>query len=87
MTSKYHIIPIADLIPHISESYCPCNPYPDEINPNVLIHNAMDMRDLTERITESEQKANPKISFNQKLFDWVAQIEDETGCDIETGGL
>lgn len=47
---KQHVIPLNDLIEHIADESCECNPLPDVEEPNVIVHRALDDRALRERI-------------------------------------
>ena len=45
----WHVYPVNDLREHITEGPdCWCHPTPDEEEPNVLIHHAMDEREQYE---------------------------------------
>jgi len=46
---KYHVIPIGDLREHDASESCWCKPQSDEEEPNVIVHNALDERELHEQ--------------------------------------
>lgn len=43
-----HVVPLGDLREHVFEASCWCRPRPDEEEPFVLIHNALDGREAYE---------------------------------------
>jgi hypothetical protein len=43
----WHVVPINDLRPHVSNASCWCRPTQDESEPSVWIHNSMDRREHT----------------------------------------
>lgn len=43
--NEVHIIPRGDLREHISRPDCWCQPYRDDEDPNVFIHDSMDGRE------------------------------------------
>ena len=47
---EIHVFPVDDLFPHDTENgiECMCNPNRDFENPNVIIHNSFDGRELRE---------------------------------------
>lgn len=45
---KYHVVPIGDLKEHETTESCWCNPVPDDEEPNVIVHNALDDRESYE---------------------------------------
>lgn len=49
MSPDMHVIPLNDLREHIPEPDCWCRPMPDEEEPLVFLHHAMDRRELYER--------------------------------------
>lgn len=44
-----HVMPIRDLRSHCAEMTCWCCPQPDPVEEDVIVHNAMDRRELYER--------------------------------------
>lgn len=42
---NYHVVPIADTCEHIISLDCWCQPYVDEEEESVIIHNALDNRE------------------------------------------
>lgn len=42
---KYHVIPIGDLKEHDCSEECWCEPFEDDEEPNVIVHNALDDRE------------------------------------------
>lgn len=45
----WHVYPLDDLREHVTDGRdCWCHPTPDEEFPNLLVHHAMDQRELTE---------------------------------------
>ena len=43
-----HVIPVNDYREYITDKNCWCNPLEDEEEPNIIIHNSMDQRELYE---------------------------------------
>jgi hypothetical protein len=48
VTARWHLLPSADLREHIRTPSCWCHPEPDDEEPRVWLHNAMDGRELIE---------------------------------------
>lgn len=44
-----HVSPVGDLRDHVLTPQCWCKPTPDEEQPNVLVHHALDQRELVEQ--------------------------------------
>jgi hypothetical protein len=50
MISKYHVIPVDDLRPHIQSLKCLCNP--QDTGEGVIVHNSFDGREFDEEFNE-----------------------------------
>jgi hypothetical protein len=44
-SETYHVVPVADTCEHIISLDCWCQPYVDEEEEDVIIHNALDGRE------------------------------------------
>jgi hypothetical protein len=44
-----HVIPVSDLRPHDHTGACWCRPKPDTEDPDVIVHNSLDRREMVER--------------------------------------
>ena len=42
-----HIVPIDDLVEHVLDPECWCNPTPEEDQPRMIVHHSMDRREHT----------------------------------------
>lgn len=45
---RAHVIPVNDLREHEAEEDCWCVPVTDDLDPNLLVHNALDGRDMND---------------------------------------
>ena len=46
--SAVHVIPVNDRREHEAEADCWCVPMADDLDPDVLVHNALDGRDIND---------------------------------------
>jgi hypothetical protein len=49
---RVHVIPINDLRPHEESLACPCRPRRNVGQPNVVVHNSFDGREIVERAAD-----------------------------------
>jgi len=47
VSERIHVLPVNDLRDHVESETCWCNPQTDELG--VVVHNALDQRELYER--------------------------------------
>jgi len=45
VSDHVHVVPIGDLREHVDQTDCWCRPTPDDEEPSVLVHHALDGRE------------------------------------------